>query len=66
MGLPQKLSGLADLAMNLWWSWHPAGRELFQKIDRLEWEESGHNPIKMLRDLPEEVLESISRDPYFR
>ncbi|MDD1757539.1 MAG: alpha-glucan family phosphorylase [Methanotrichaceae archaeon] len=64
-GLPPELSGLADLAMNLWWSWHPAVIKLFQKIGHLEWEESGHNPIKLLRDLPKEVLESIAEDSYF-
>ncbi|TFG36935.1 MAG: DUF3417 domain-containing protein, partial [Desulfobacterales bacterium] len=24
--LPARLAGLADLAENLWWSWHPAAR----------------------------------------
>jgi hypothetical protein len=28
--LPEKISGLRELAYNLWWSWHPEGRALFQ------------------------------------
>ena len=27
--LPERISGLREMAYNLWWSWHPEGRELF-------------------------------------
>ncbi|MEW6584993.1 MAG: alpha-glucan family phosphorylase [Nitrospirota bacterium] len=57
--IPDRLSGLADLAYNLWWSWHPEARMLFKMIDRVAWKESGHNPVRMLRDLPSEILRSL-------
>jgi len=56
--LPHRISGLADLAYNLWWSWHPGARMLFKMLDRIAWKESGHNPVLMLRELPQEVFES--------
>jgi len=27
--IPESIKGLADLAANLWWSWHPAARTGF-------------------------------------
>jgi starch phosphorylase len=61
--IPDSISGLGVLAYNLWWSWHPAARMLFKMIDRAAWKESGHNPVKMLRDIPEEVLKTAANDP---
>jgi glycogen phosphorylase len=63
--LPQELEGLEDLAFNLWWSWHPAARMLFKKLNREAWKEDYHNPIKMLEELPGDVLKSASEDPEF-
>ena len=60
--IPQGLRGLEELAFNLWWSWHPAARMLFKRLNREAWKESGHNPIKMLEELPEESLQSASID----
>lgn len=56
--LPERLAGLGELAMNLWWSWHPAARMLFKMLDRQIWKESVHNPVKMLKELPREAIES--------
>jgi glucan phosphorylase len=44
--MPERLSGLTEIAYNLWWSWHPAARMLFKMLDRGAWKESGHNPIQ--------------------
>ena len=63
--LPERLSGLEELAENLWWSWHPAARNLYKRIDRRRWKESIHNPDKMLRELPVEILREMSLDPAF-
>jgi starch phosphorylase len=49
--LPPRLAGLADLAENLWWSWHPAARMVFKRLNRRAWKDSGHNPDKLLREL---------------
>jgi len=61
--LPERIAGLAELAYNLWWSWHPAARMLFKLLDRIAWKESRHNPVRMLRDLPAEVLHAASQNP---
>ena len=64
--LPERLTGLGELAMNLWWSWHPAARMLFKMLDRQVWKESVHNPVRMLKELPGEVLESAAKDPEYQ
>ena len=64
--LPERLVGLGELAMNLWWSWHPAARMLFKMLDRQVWKESVHNPVKMLKELPGEVLESAAKDAEYQ
>jgi starch phosphorylase len=65
--MPERLAGLVDIAYNLWWSWHPEARMIFKTIDRVAWKESGHNPIQMLRDLPQDVLKAlIENDEYLR
>ena len=61
--LPPQLIGLGEIAENLWWSWHPATRMLFKTLNRQGWKDSGHNPDKMLRALPKEVLDSAANDP---
>ncbi len=61
--LPQCMIGLGELAENLWWSWHPAARMLFKMLNRQAWKESGHNPDRMLKELPREVFESAANDP---
>jgi starch phosphorylase len=63
--LPKRISGLEDIAENLWWSWHPAARMLFKRLDRRAWKESLHNPDKMLREIPKEILESAAGDPEY-
>ncbi len=63
--LPERLAGLEDLAENLWWSWHPAARNLFKSLDRRIWKETVHNPDMMLRELPPATLEKACRDEYF-
>jgi starch phosphorylase len=37
-------------------------RMLFKTLDRQAWKESGHNPDKMLRELPRELLEKAGGD----
>ena len=61
--LPEKLSGLAELSENLWWSWRPRARMLFKMLNRQAWKESGHNPDRMLRDLSPEILSAAAENP---
>ena len=63
--LPERLAGLGELAFNLWWSWHPAAWVLFQRLDRLAWTETDHNPVKLLKILPRSSLETAAADPVY-
>jgi len=58
-GLPERLKELDGLAYNLWWSWHPAARMLFKMLNRQGWKGGGHNPVKMLRDIPEGFCSAV-------
>jgi starch phosphorylase len=60
--LPGRIAGLGKLADNLWWSWNPAARMLFKSLDRQAWKESIHNPDKMLKELPIQILERAAAD----
>jgi starch phosphorylase len=65
--IPERLSGLVDLAYNLWWSWHPEARVLFKQINQQAWKKSVHNPVKMLQEVPAEFLNSrLSNPEYLR
>ena len=64
-GLPQRIGGLAQLAHNLWWSWHPPARELFRALDLQAWRESGQNPVRMLSFLSPDVVENAVQDQEF-
>lgn len=59
--LPQRLRRLADLAYNLWWTWHPEAGRLFQNIDSECWEGTYHNPVEFLRCVPHERLKEVTR-----
>ena len=63
--LPERISGLGELAYNLWWSWHPEARMLFKLLDRPAWKETGHNPVKLITTLPPQVLEAAAADPEY-
>ena len=60
--LPDRIGGLAELAYNLWWSWHPEARALFKQIDQQAWKSSLHNPVRMLRKCPAEFVDRAVRD----
>jgi starch phosphorylase len=63
--LPERIRGLARLAYNLWWSWHPAAEALFRALDRQGWRESEHNPVFMLATLSQERLDNAAQDLAF-
>ncbi|MGP8051609.1 MAG: DUF3417 domain-containing protein [Desulfobaccales bacterium] len=63
--LPERISGLGDLAYNLWWGWHPEALMLFKRLHRMAWKDSNHNPVKLLRSLPREVLAAAASAPEY-
>ena len=63
--LPQELSGLYTIALNLWWSWNARARNLFRMIDAYLWKETMHNPIKLLRSLSRSDFDRLLENEEF-
>jgi starch phosphorylase len=64
--IPGRIAGLEELAYNLWWSWHGEARELFKILDRPLWKSSGHNPVRLLEQVPRYRLTAAAEDPSYR
>ncbi len=62
VSLPARLSRLPDLAFDLSWIWTPA-RDLFRRLDYGLWRKSGHNPVRMLKEITPEIIGRILEDP---
>ncbi len=63
--VPKELSGLEELANNLWWSWNHDAINLFAAIDTNKWEKVGHNPIALLDILSYDGYQRLLNDPDF-
>jgi starch phosphorylase len=63
--LPPRISRIEELAYNLWWSWNPEARQLFEMLDETLWATTEHNPVKMLHEMPQRRLLRVGRDPAF-
>jgi len=62
--LPKSIEPLADLALDLRWTWSRAGDALWRSIDAAIWEQT-RNPWVMLQDVPRARLEALAADPTF-
>ena len=58
--LPEQLKGLRAIAHNMFWSWNPEFIELFRQIDSEKWEQSGHNPVKLLGTVSQSRLNDLA------
>jgi starch phosphorylase len=65
LALPAPLAPLAELVMNLRWSWHHPSQDLFASIDGEAWEAVGHDPIRLLGEVSPERLAQLSSDQDF-
>ena len=63
--LPKNIEKLSDIANNLWWSWNTEYLKLFKQIDIDLWERCKKNPVKFLKEVDQEKLETISKDAEF-
>jgi starch phosphorylase len=63
--LPEPLKRLSELAFNVRWSWDHQTIELFRRIDADLWEETGHNPVRMLGMISQSRLNAVSMDESF-
>jgi starch phosphorylase len=50
--IPERLSRLPELAHNLLWTWRPDTQSLFERLDPDLWEETEHNPVRLLKETP--------------
>ncbi len=60
--IPERIGRLGELAQNLWWSWNNPARDLFRALDYPLWRLTGHNPVKMLRDMKTEQFTAAAGD----
>ena len=60
--IPKRVERLLALAYDLWWSWHPEGTALYQRIDPELWEEVYHNPVQFLREVRQSTLNKAAQD----
>ena len=63
--LPETLEPLRELSFNLWWTWEPAARRLFRELDPELWDQTNHNPVRMLQLSRQSRLEELAQDKNF-
>jgi len=63
--LPEQLAVLAELALDLRWTWSHAGDALWRMINPEVWERT-RNPWTLLQDVSRERLDQLARDGEFR
>ncbi|MGD0613238.1 MAG: alpha-glucan family phosphorylase [Anaerolineales bacterium] len=66
--LPMEVEGfdsLAELALDLRWSWNHAADEVWRQLDSALWELT-HNPWVVLQTVSRDQIERVSADPVFR
>ena len=64
--LPEPLTPLHELAMNLRWAWDERTRDLFRWVDPDAWEVTVHDPVALLGAVTRERLEVLAADSGFR
>ncbi len=60
--LPLALAPLVEIGYNLHWSTSTLAQECFARLDAILWEQTGHNPIRMLVELSPHRLEALALD----
>ena len=63
--IPDRLRRLPEIAGDLWWTWNTQAREVFRQIDYALWRQTAHNPVLMLRNVSQEMLNSAVSDAKF-
>ena len=59
------IDALAELALNLHWSWNHAADELWERLDPQLWEDT-QNPWVILRTVSKDKIKSLLTQPKFR
>ncbi len=59
------LDRAACIAHNLWWTWNPDARRLFEGLDPAAWEASNHNPVATMQRLADSRRAALLADTDF-
>ena len=63
--LPDKLTPLGELVMNLRWSWNPDCLDVFEAVDPETWEAVGHDPVRLLGEVGADRTAALAKDRRF-
>jgi starch phosphorylase len=63
--IPERLSGLQELTLNLRWAWDRRAFKVFQHLDPELLEKCANNPVLLLRRVSRERLENAATDAAF-
>ena len=63
--LPDNLTPLYELSMNLWFSWNPEVRDLYREMDLPLWRKVGRNPTEFLKNLKQDKIDKFAADKTF-
>ncbi|NDJ52567.1 MAG: glycosyltransferase family 1 protein [Chloroflexi bacterium] len=63
--VPEELKRLPELAHNIHWSWDQEAIQLFFRMEPDLWEETNHNPVKMLGLISQSKLAALAADDGF-
>ena len=63
--IPSRIARIEELAYNLWWSWNAEPRALFEALDPTLWDDTEHNPVRLLHEVPPDRLAKAAADPAF-
>jgi starch phosphorylase len=64
--IPKGLSGLSELANDLYYGWNSQARRLFRRLDDSLWQKCNHNPKLFLRNISQEKLDAALNDGDFK
>ncbi len=65
LALPEPLAPLAELVMNLRWSWHAQSLDLFRSVDPEVWDAVDRDPVRLLGEVSPERLAALAKDKAF-
>jgi len=63
--IPERLRRLPELAADLWWTWNTEAREVFRRLDYPLWRQTAHNPVLLLQQISQEMLNLAATDARF-
>ena len=59
------ITGLYDLATNLWWTWTPAAQDIFFMLSERKWRSSNHNAVAVLKSVSDDEIRARLWDEDF-